>query len=181
VPSSAPEPDLSSLIATLDRHGVDYVLIGGMAARVYGSTMATQDLDILASDLPQNMERLAAALNELEAHSDLASTASVDGLWGMNTSWDTKAGAVDVLVVARGPDGGTVNWRAINANARTLQQGSLSVRIASLEDLLLMKLAAGRPRDLAVAEELAPGSTAAFRNGHQHSAEQAETQTTEPL
>jgi len=109
--------------------------------------MATQDLDILASDLPQNMERLAAALNELEAHSDLASTASVDGLWGMNTSWDTKAGAVDVLDVARGPDGGTVNWRAINANARTLQQGSLSVRIASLEDLLLMKLAAGRPRD----------------------------------
>ena len=87
MPSSAPEPDLSSLIATLDRHGVDYVLIGGMAARVYGSTMATQDLDILASDLPQNMERLAAALNELEAHSDLASTASVDATLPWPKSW----------------------------------------------------------------------------------------------
>jgi hypothetical protein len=51
----------------------------------------------------------------------------------------------------------------IDANAKTLRHGELSVRIASLEDLLLMKLAVGRPRDIAVAEQLVPGSTDAFR------------------
>ncbi|MDO8389419.1 MAG: hypothetical protein Q7V57_02940 [Actinomycetota bacterium] len=156
---------MAALIAALDRHHVDYVLIGGMAARVYGASMPTQDLDILARDMPDNMERLAAALNELSARSDLATVATTDGLWGMNTSWDTAAGAVDVLVVAKGPTGGTVNWRAVDANAKTLRHGELSVRIASLEDLLIMKLAVGRPRDLAVAEQLVPGSTEAFRRG----------------
>ena len=160
---SAAEPDLAALIAALDRHGVDYVLVGGMAARVYGSTLPTQDLDILTRDMPDNMIRLAAALNELGAHSDLADNASADALWGMNTSWDTDAGAVDVLVVAKGPRGTTVNWRMVQDNANTIRHGEVSVRIASLEDLLIMKLAVGRPRDLAAAEQLVPGSTDAFR------------------
>lgn len=56
-----------ALLAALNRHQVDYVLAGGMAALVYWATLPTEDLDILASDMDDKMERLATALNELNA------------------------------------------------------------------------------------------------------------------
>jgi hypothetical protein len=158
----APEPDLLALIAALNRHQVDYVLVGGMAALVYGATRPTEDLDIVARDTDDNMERMARALNEVNARSDVADHASLFDLRAMNTRWSTDAGTVDVLVSAAGPATSTINWRTLEPTAQTIAHSGYLLHIVSLEDLLEMKLSVGRPRDIAVAEQLVPGSSEAF-------------------
>lgn len=147
------------MLLTLAAHQVDYVLIGGQAARLYGSSMTTNDIDIVARDMPDNMARLADALNQLGAHSELADSASVDELWGMNTRWETSAGPIDVLVTAKGLGGSTHNWRSLSPRIETLKSDGVLVYVTALDDLIAMKLGAQRPRDLQVAEELVPGST----------------------
>ena len=137
-------PDLVALVDALNRHRVDYVLVGGMAALIYRASRPTEDLDILARDMDDNMERLAGALNELDATSDVAAHASIEELRAMNTRWTTTAGVVDVLVSARGPSGTTINWRTIDPTAQTIDVDGHRLRIAALEDLLVMKLSVGR-------------------------------------
>lgn len=66
------EPE--ALLATLNRHGVAYVLIGGLAATLHGSTVRTGDADICPSTARDNLERLAAALAELGARRRSADT-----------------------------------------------------------------------------------------------------------
>jgi hypothetical protein len=66
-PRVPPRLDVEAILGALDRHGVDYVLIGGIAARLHGSPLLTEDVDITpALDRP-NLARLAEALTELEA------------------------------------------------------------------------------------------------------------------
>ena len=59
--------DPQCLFTVLDEHGVDYVLIGGLAAVLHGSTAMTNDADILPDNDAHNIERLGVALGELEA------------------------------------------------------------------------------------------------------------------
>lgn len=61
-----PPFDPSRMVATLSRHQVAYLVIGGVAANVYGSAERTQDLDCLARFDRKNLERLAAAMHEPE-------------------------------------------------------------------------------------------------------------------
>lgn len=63
----AGEFDPGPVLETLVRHGVDFVLIGGIAAIVLGSSYSTADLDIAYARDRENLERLAGALRELEA------------------------------------------------------------------------------------------------------------------
>jgi hypothetical protein len=61
------ELDLERLFATLHRHKVVYVLIGGLAAVFHGSPFSTEDADITPDTDGANLIRLAAALRELNA------------------------------------------------------------------------------------------------------------------
>src|SRR2546422_4940048 len=66
VPDARPlDPEL--LIRTLARHGVEYVLIGALGARMHGFPRITADADITPARDPANLERLSPALRELEA------------------------------------------------------------------------------------------------------------------
>ncbi len=60
-----PALDAAELLAALNRHEVDCVLIGGMAMQAYGHVRTTVDLDVIAAWTPENMTRLAGALGEL--------------------------------------------------------------------------------------------------------------------
>lgn len=62
-----PNLDVRRVIETLDRHGVEYLLIGGMATRLHGATRPTNDIDVLPSSESENLTRLADALKELGA------------------------------------------------------------------------------------------------------------------
>src|SRR3990172_2336577 len=55
------------ILRTLEGHGVRYVLIGAVAARLQGAPLLTSDLDITPADDPSNLASLAAALKELGA------------------------------------------------------------------------------------------------------------------
>ncbi len=107
--SSEPGPDVPRLTAVLNRHRVDYVLVGGLAATLHGALRPTLDLDCLVERSDENLSRMAAAMRELNARLrvqglDDAEAALLpvvlDGsaLTGMEIStWRTDAGALDVL------------------------------------------------------------------------------------
>jgi hypothetical protein len=142
---------------TLNRHGVRYVVIGGFAGKLLGSTILTVDVDICYARDDENLVRLAAALVEL--HADLRG--APEGLPfrldaptlrnGDSFTFVTDAGDLDVLGTPSGSDG----YESLQRNAAELDLGEVTVWVASIEDLMGMKRASGRPRDLAHLEVLA--------------------------
>ncbi len=62
-----PPHDLGHLIGVLDRHGVEYLMVGGVAAIGYGAERSTEDADCVVRRERSNLDRLAVALRELNA------------------------------------------------------------------------------------------------------------------
>lgn len=60
--------DLQQMFAALAEHRIDYVVIGGVAVQVHGHRRTTRDLDVIPAPDEENLDRLANALRELEAH-----------------------------------------------------------------------------------------------------------------
>ena len=54
--------NFEQLLQTLAAHGVEFIIVGGVAATVHGSSRLTQDLDIVYSRDPENLRRLVASL-----------------------------------------------------------------------------------------------------------------------
>ena len=59
------KPKLLQIAELLQRHGVEFMVIGGQAAVLHGSPLATLDVDLCYRRSRENMERLAAALEHL--------------------------------------------------------------------------------------------------------------------
>lgn len=142
-----PEVILRSLL----EHGVKFVLIGGLASQAHGSPSLTGDLDICYARDGDNLARLAETLGELSAvrrglPADApkmppldARTLRAGGLFTLTTT----AGDFDLLA---DPDPG-FDYERLLASAVPATVAGLPVRIASLDDLIAMKRAAGRPKD----------------------------------
>ncbi len=62
-----PSVDYLAILKTLRRHGVDFIIVGGVCAVLHGAPVATFDLDVVHSREPHNLARLMAALEELDA------------------------------------------------------------------------------------------------------------------
>lgn len=62
------QQDYQMILMTLQRHQVKFVLVGAMSAVLRGSPIVTFDLDIVHERSVENIERLLAALDELDAH-----------------------------------------------------------------------------------------------------------------
>jgi hypothetical protein len=142
---------------TLNRHGVRYVVIGGFAGKLLGSTILTVDIDVCYSRDEENLDRLAAALREL--HAELRGAPQgvpfrLDARTlgkGDNFTFVTDAGDLDILGMPPGSGG----YVALRRNATQLDLGDVTVWVAGIEDLIAMKRASGRLRDLAHLEVLA--------------------------
>jgi len=141
--------DPLAIIATLNRHGVRFVVIGGIAAGVQGVVWMTADLDICYARSRANLERLAVALADLGAqpveatadlvvHLDARSLAHGDW-WTLST----RFGRLDCL----GEPAPGMTYETISERARTID-ASETYEVAAFEDLLVMKRAAGRPKDV---------------------------------
>lgn len=151
--------DPEAIISVLEKHVVEYVLIGGLAGRLYGSPIVTRDMDVCYSRAPDNLKRLAAALAELHAamrgvEPALGPRFTIDEAalrLGDSFTFSTTAGDFDCLGTPRGVGG----YSELAAGAAVVQIGSHTVRVASLDDLIAMKRAAGRPQDLLAVEHLA--------------------------
>ncbi|MGQ0714895.1 MAG: hypothetical protein ACT4PJ_14415 [Gemmatimonadaceae bacterium] len=143
--------DPERLITTLARHGVQYVMIGAVAARLQGFPRMTADADITPARDPENVRRLAAALRELEARVYTESVpeglpfdcspsmlARAD-LWNLVTS----AGRLDVAFAPSGTEG----YPDLIRNALSFDVFGARLDVASLEDIIRSKEAADRPQD----------------------------------
>jgi hypothetical protein len=153
---TAPAFDPLEALRALDRHGVRFVLIGGLGARLHGSPSVTNDLDVCYERSPENLERLAEAMPVLKARLRGAPTHvpfQLDAKTlaaGDYFTFVTSAGNLDILGTPAGVDG----FDELLRNAETLDLGGLTVPVASIDDLIAMKRAAGRPKDLIEVEVL---------------------------
>lgn len=143
--------DPERLIATLGRHDVKYVLIGAVAARLQGFPRMTADADITPARDPANLQRLAAALRELDARvftesipEGLAFDCSAQTLARANM-WNlvTSAGRLDVAFQPSGTGG----YDDLIRSAVTFDVFGVRLDAASLEDIVRSKEAAGRLQD----------------------------------
>ncbi len=149
--------DPLQILKTLEHHGVKFVIIGGIAGRLWGSTTVTNDLDLCYARDADNMKALAAALRELKvklrgADRDLPFVVDARTLKaGDAFTFTTSAGNLDIL----GTPAGSSGYESLARTATRMDVGAVTVLVAALEDLILMKRAAGRPKDLIEVEILA--------------------------
>jgi hypothetical protein len=145
------EPDFARLFGLLHRHKVAYVLIGGLAAVYHGSPFPTEDADITPETDRTNLIRLATALREINAR--IRTEAAPEGLpfaceaqtLASAQTWNltTDAGDLDLAF----QPAGTRGYPDLRRDATTAQLYDVTVRIASLSDVIRSKQAANRPKD----------------------------------
>lgn len=153
---SWPEFRPRALLERLTARGVEFVVVGGFAAVAHGSARVTRDLDICFATDSANLDALGEVLVDLGARlrgvtdhvpfrPDAATLRRVRIL-----TLETIDGPLVVLVE---PDGAPA-YPALRARSERLDIGGMLVAVASLEDMISMKRAAGRPKDLLDLEEL---------------------------
>ena len=118
MPADADDFDPDRILAVLDVHQVEYLLVGGLAARAYGAERRTADVDCVPSTTVENLERVAAALRELGARLRVGGMTDEEArqlpvrldaaalVAFRSSTWMTDAGPVDLLVDLRDRDGG---------------------------------------------------------------------------
>jgi hypothetical protein len=137
--------DPYAVLHALDRHRVDFVLIGGLARVLQGTEELTRGTDIVPSTRGDNLERLQAALQELGAERPDGKAFFLDdaALEQAFIQLATDAGEVKVVPTPAGTRGYDDLRRA--ANREPLGQG-LRPRVASIGDLARMAFACDRER-----------------------------------
>lgn len=148
-----PGVDAEQMIATLQSHGVAFVVIGGFAVELWDvAVQPTVDVDVTPDTSPDNLKRLAAALNELDAGLRVSgekvevpgglTSELIDQMRVLNLI--TVAGPLDLAILPAGTDG----FADLVADSSEIAYGKVLVPTASLEDVARSKEAAGRPKDL---------------------------------
>jgi hypothetical protein len=156
VSSGAEEPglDAEAILAALSDHGVDFVVIGGLAVAAHGYVRATKDVDVVPSPEPENRRRLFEALSSIHAKplelgdlrpEELLVPFTADGLdGGGNWALSTSRGRIDVMQWVPGIE----TYDQLRAGALEVDvSGAGRVMFAGYDELVSMKRAAGRPDD----------------------------------
>ena len=144
--------DPECIFRVLQKHRVDYVLVGGLAGVLHGSPAMTNDADIVPGRDRKNLERLAVALRDLEAR--IRTDAEPDGvafdphpalLASMAVlNMVTRCGDLDLMFAPAGLD----NYEALVANSEVFDIGGGGrVRVAALGDIIKSKTTANRAKD----------------------------------
>ena len=153
-----PDVDVDAILAALEWHGVEYVVIGGFAAELYDVAIPpTRDVDITPSMAPENLTALANALTALDARFrvvdgppegvEIPNGITAEWLASMATmTFTTNAGPFDISLRPDGTDG----FDDLVRGQRSLRYGDREVPVASLADVIRSKEAVGREKDLLV-------------------------------
>ncbi|WP_116996872.1 hypothetical protein [Desertimonas flava] len=167
-PDDGPPFDPDRLVETLARHDVDYLLVGGMGARLHGATRLTKDLDCLPRFDEHNTMRLAGAMRELHARlrvnglSDAESVKLTSHLPSPEffrrdqiSNWMTDAGPLDVLQDMPDRSGQRLVYEQLVDRATAHQYaGGITVVVAGLDDIVASKEYADRDKDHEALPEL---------------------------
>jgi hypothetical protein len=148
--------DFKRLLHALADNGVEFILVGGLAAAAHGSIRNTQDVDIVYRRTAENIQRLVAALQPLSPYLRGAPP-GLPFKWdarsierGLNFTLSTTAGAIDTLGEITG--GGDYD-RLLPYTVR-LEVLGIQCLCINLERLIHVKRAAGRPKDFEAVAEL---------------------------
>ena len=148
--------DFKSLLQCLTNGGVEFIVIGGVAANVHGSAHSTVYLDVVYRRTPENIERLAAALESVSPYLRGAppglpfrfDPANIRA--GLNFTLKTDHGELDVLGQVTG--GGS--YDDLLPHAVTSDLFGMACLCLDLDTLIRVKRAAGRPKDFERITEL---------------------------
>jgi predicted nucleotidyltransferase len=148
--------DFPALLRALAEARVEFIIVGGAAATAHGSARLTQDLDVVYSRDPANLERLAAALAPHEPYLRGAPEGLPFALdaktlkAGLNFTLTSKLGDIDLLGEITGGGG----YRELIGDTIEIELFGVRCRCLGLERLIEVKRAAGRPKDLEAIAEL---------------------------
>ncbi|HEX9889500.1 MAG TPA: hypothetical protein VGA69_08500 [Nitriliruptorales bacterium] len=142
--------DPTTIVRVLDEHGVRYVVIGGVAARLHGSPTLTEDMDVTPERSEDNLRRLAQALAQLGARlavpgvdGGLAVPLDQDTFSSPVMTFTTSAGEVDVVLEPAGTGG----FEQLLSRAVEFEVFGVHVHVADLADIIASKETSDRPKD----------------------------------
>jgi hypothetical protein len=144
------------MIRLLGNSGVEFVIVGGIAGSVHGSTQATFDLDICYSRDSDNLARLANSLSPF--HPQLrGAPAGLPFIWdaetlqrGLNFTLQTDLGDLDLL----GELSGVGSYEQVRSASVIVTLFGFECAVLSLDGLIAAKRAAGRAKDKIILPEL---------------------------
>jgi predicted nucleotidyltransferase len=144
-------PDFVESLKTLVRHGVEFIIVGGVSAVLQGAPLTTFDLDLVHLRTPENLNLLQRALEDLDAYyresaqrrlrpkpADLSSSG--------HHLLMTRAGPLDLL----GTIGADRDYQDLLDYTHELEVEGLRLRVLNLETLIEVKEQAGFEKDRAV-------------------------------
>jgi hypothetical protein len=151
---SATDFDPIAVFGALAEHRVKYVVIGGLAAVIHGSPAFTGDADICPARTPENLERLAAALRDLDPR--IRNTDVPDGVeFACDAAFLARMTVVNLVTrfgivdIAFEP-AATRGYDDLVQRAIVYSLGGVEVPVASLRDVIRSKEKADRDKDRAV-------------------------------
>jgi predicted nucleotidyltransferase len=148
--------DLIGLIRALSEGGVQYIIVGSVAANLHGALRTTLDLDVVYDRRPENVARVAKALAPLRpylrgAPEGLPFVLDKDTIArGLNFTLTTERGDLDLL----GEIAGGGSFEQLAAHALPLDVGGIDCLLVDLPTLIRLKRAAGRAKDREALAEL---------------------------
>jgi hypothetical protein len=151
IPAQWPNLDAPLILRKLVAAGVDFVVIGGIAVVLHGYPRLTRDLDIAFAHDADNLDALSGVLTDLGAklrgvEDEVPFVPDRRTLQGIELlTLETSAGWFDVHRLPQGVS----SYASLRRNAERVPVEDFSLLVASPDDLIAMKEAAGRPEDKA--------------------------------
>lgn len=148
--------DIEKLLEVLTLHGVEFIVIGGVAAIAHGAARVTYDLDVVYERGPANLARIVQALEPFQPYLRGAPP-GLPFLWdartlqrGLNFTLTTTIGDIDFLGEVTGGGG----YLQLLPYSQEIEVLGFRCRCVQLHQLIVIKRAAGRPKDFEAIAEL---------------------------
>ncbi len=148
--------NLNDLLVLLAKSEVEFIVIGGFAGVLHGSTLVTRDLDVCTVLTPENIEKLRLVFRDfhpkhrMTPHRLSFLTVPPAGQSLNNLYLETDLGVVDFITSVLGVG----DFMQLSKNAETIKIKDQSINVISLSDLIVAKQALGREKDKLAATEL---------------------------
>lgn len=151
-----PPPNLREILPLLIQNDVRFIVIGGIAALAHGAARLTYDIDVVYARDPANLRNIVSALRPHQPYLHGAPP-GLPFRWdertlqaGLNFTLTTSLGNLDILGEVAGGGG----YDQLLPFTEEIPAFGVSCRYVTLEKLIQLKRAAGRPKDFEAIAEL---------------------------
>ncbi len=148
--------DFTAILFRLSRADVDFVIIGGFAASVYGCTIVTQDIDICCDFAVENLLRIQKALADINPVHRMTTQKTKLALTPSNCAdlknlyLDTDLGVLDCLSHVDGVG----DFKEVKNTSREIIVDQVTLSVLNIDSLINSKTTLNRPRDRQTAIQL---------------------------